>query len=346
MSGSSVSIDEAWAGSLAGLALDGIATEFPNKPGDVMVGPGCARTPRELHPVFYGCFDWHSSVHSHWALVRLLRCCAWLGVAGEVRAALDVRLSEHGLDAEAAYFRERHRRAFERMYGWAWLLRLATELHEWGDPDAEVWARRLEPLVRQIVTLTRQYLPLLRWPNRTGEHGNTAFAMAQMIDYSRGVGDDDLAAMLTARACDYFLDDRDAPVRLEPGGEDFLSPCLVEADLMRRVLPGPEFSAWLDEFLPALRTGSLGSLEAPVEVADMTDGRLGHLAGLNLSRAWAMRSIGATLGENDARSQVLSHAASRHLAAGLSRVESGHYEGEHWLGTFAIFALTDVGMPA
>jgi hypothetical protein len=299
---------------------------------------------RELHPVFYGCFDWHSSVHSHWVLVRLLRCCPGLTVAGEVRAVLGARLNAPDIEVEAAYFRERQHRAFERMYGWAWVLRLAAELREWNDACGAEWARRLAPLEREVVGLTRDYLSRLEWPIRTGEHGNTAFAMGQMIDYSRVAGDGSLEAMLSDRGRAYFIDDRDAPLRFEPGGEDFLSPSLSEADLMRRILSELEFGDWLDAFLPALRGGSLGSLADPVGVADMTDGRLGHLAGLNLSRAWAMRSIGAALGDGDARGLALTRTAARHLGAGLSRVVSGHYEGEHWLGTFAVYALTAVGL--
>jgi hypothetical protein len=333
-------------GRLAGLALRGVVTEYPVKPADVVAGRGDVRPARDVHPAFYGCFDWHSAVHAHWMLVRLLRVGAAPRLAGEIRAALRDHLTDERLGTEAAYFRSPRNGAFERMYGWAWVLRLAAELREWPDEDAAVWARHLASLEREIVRLTLAYLPRLSWPIRAGVHANSAFALAQALDYARVAEEGSLESLVVERARRYYLADRDAPIAYEPSGEDFLSPTLAEADLMRRVLPRDEFGRWLDAFLPSLAAGSLGPLGRPVEEIDMADGRLGHLAGLNLSRAWAMRGVAATLPADDPRRGVLGGAASDHLAAGLARVESGHYEGEHWLATFAVYAITGVGLPA
>ena len=331
--------------AFARLALDGIAREYPNKPAQVMVGPDSARTPRQLHPAFFGCFDWHSAVHSHWMLVRLLRAGPGLSVAAEIRAALERSLTPENLEAEAACFRQPHNRAFERMYGWAWLLRLGAELRSWDDPEGARWAAALAPLEAEIVGLMRAYLPRLVRPIRTGTHPDTAFALGQALDYARAVGAGDLEALIVETALRFYAADRGWPMAYEPSGEDFFSPGLSEADLMRRALGPDDFSAWLDDFLPRLAAGAPDALPAPVVPADMTDGKLAHWAGLNLSRAWTMRSIAGALGPDDPRSEALRQSAEDHLAAGLTSVFSGLYEGEHWLGTFAIYAITGAGAP-
>ncbi|RMH04273.1 MAG: DUF2891 domain-containing protein [Planctomycetota bacterium] len=331
--------------AFARLALDGIGREFPNKPGNVMAGPEDVRAPRAMHPAFYGSFDWHSAVHGHWMLVRLLRAYPGSPIEAEARAALAEHLGAAELAAEAAYFEPKHNRSFERTYGWAWLLRLAQELRGWDDPQARVWAAHLRPLEERIVELTKAYLPKLSWPIRVGEHPNTAWALAEFLDYARAVGDRELAALAEERARAYYLGDRDYPVQYEPSGHDFFSPGLLEADLMRRVLPPEEFSAWLDRFLPGLRAGELGHLGTPVEVSDPTDGKLVHLAGLNLVRAWTQRGIAAALPADDPRRATLLAAAAAHAEAGLGYVFSGYYEGEHWLASFAVYLLTDAGIP-
>ena len=335
-------LSDAQAAAFSKLALDCIVTQYPNKPMQVMVGDESALTPRQLHPVFYGCFDWHSAVHGHWLLVRLLKLYPGHLEAQLTRAALASQFSAGALLAEAEYFDAKHNRSFERMYGWAWLLRLAVELRTFDDPDARQWAERLAPLEQRIVALTLDYLPRLDWPVRTGVHPNTAFALGQTLDYARVAGNGDLEALLLENSLKYFSADRQYPVNYEPSGEDFFSAALAEADLMRRVLPPADYSGWLDGFFPGLRQGDLGRLLEPATVSDVTDGKIVHLAGLNLHRAWTMRSVAWALPADDPRAGVLLESARDHLAAGLEYVFSGHYEGEHWLATFAVYGLTGV----
>ena len=328
----------------AKLALAGITREFPNKPMHVHTGPESARRPAELHPVFYGSFDWHSSVHGHWMLVRLLRLYPESSAAGEIRTALDRQLTKDGLAAEAAYFKVKSNRSYERMYGWAWALRLAAELTTWEDPDSARWAKNFEPLESVLVELIKDYLPKLDWPIRCGFHPESAFPLAQFLDYATAVGDEELAKLVRERARTLYGGDRDYPVRYEPSGNDFFSAGLNEADLMRRVLTPDEFQTWLSGFFPGLVRGELGNLLTPAKVSDVTDGHLVHLAGLNLTRAWTMRGIANALPEADPRRRVLEESATAHMEAGLDYVFSGHYEGEHWLASFAIYLLTDTGL--
>jgi hypothetical protein len=333
-------LDPTRAAAFAQLALKGIDREYPNKPAEVLRGPADIMSPSAMHPAFYGCFDWHSAVHGHWLLVRLLRVCPGLPGAPAVRARLAAHLTAANLAVEAAYFEPKENRGFERMYGWAWALRLAAELKAWDDPDARAWAKNLEPLERKIVELVRDFLPRLTYPVRTGLHPDTAFALGQILDYARIAKDPGLEQLILARARHYYLADRNYPLNYEPSGEDFFSAGLNVADAMRRVLPPAEFSAWLDGFLPGLRAGELGQWGRPAEVSDPTDGRIIHLAGLNLNRAWNLRGILSVLPPADSRRAVLESAMQAHETAGLNYVFSGHYEGEHWLATFAVYLLT------
>lgn len=333
--------DATQAGSYVELALAGINREFPNKPGHVWTSPDDGKTPREWNPVFYGHFDWHSSVHGHWTLVRLLKLFPEAEWAPHVRQVLDARFTKEALQAEADYLEAR--KSFERMYGWAWALRLALELQTWEDAQGAVWASRYQPLERVIVAHAKSYLPKLDWPIRCGFHPESAFPLGQFLDYARGVGDQEFVELLVSKATEFYREDRDYPVRYEPSGNDFFSPGLNEADLMRRVLGELAFSQWLREFFPTLSDGELGNLLTPVEVSDLDDGHLVHLVGLNLTRAWTMRAIAETLSENDARREVLAKAAEAHAKKGLSQVWSGSYAGEHWLGSFAIYLETGVG---
>lgn len=327
------------------LALAGIDREFPNKPGDVLNGPADVKSPRQVHPVFYGHFDWHSSVHGHWLLVRLLRADPQAAYAAEVRRVLNGRFTQDALAAEAAYFRIKENRSFERMYGWAWALRLSQELRGWDDPDAKRWAAFVRPLEQELVALTKVYLPKLDWPVRCGFHPESAFALAQMLDWARAAGDRELETLVCNKAVQFYAADRNYPVQYEPSGNDFFSPCLNVADLLRRVLPAADFSTWLTRYLPELAQGKAGNLLDPVTVSDPTDGHLIHLAGLNLSRAWTMRGIASVLPSADPRRDVLIRSAERHASAGLALVSSGHYEGEHWLASFAVYLLSGVGCP-
>ncbi|HVT11149.1 MAG TPA: DUF2891 domain-containing protein [Fimbriimonadaceae bacterium] len=316
------------ANSFAGLPLASIHREYPNAPGYLLLGPESLRPPHQAHPAFYGCLDWHSAVHGHWMLVRLLRLFE-LERAAPIRASLSRSLTAENLAAEAAYF-EKHP-TFERMYGWAWLLKLCQELREWDDPDAARWSQNLAPLERVIVDSYRAFLPKQTYAIRVGTHGNTAFGLTFALDYARFVGDVELAGLIEARARDYFLGDRDRPgaARFEPGGNDFFSPTLMEADLMRRVL-GDEFAAWYRSFLL-----DLSPFASPAIVSDRSDPQIAHLDGLNLSRAWCLKGIGRDLGDAE-----LLRLAELHAQAGIAHVASGHYEGEHWLGSFAVYMGT------
>jgi hypothetical protein len=324
----------------ARLALAGMGREYPHKPGYVLEGPDGLRAPREVHPVFFGHFDWHSSVHGHWTLVRLLRLYPAAPFAEEVRAVLDRQLAAGPLEAEAAWFREPRNKSFERMYGWAWAVKLGDELRRMDDADARRWAGHYAPLEAELRRLAGDYLPKLAWPVRCGFHPESAFPLGCLLDHARRVEDRALEALVLDKARGFYGGDRDYPVAYEPSGNDFFSPGLNVADLMRRVLAGEEFGTWLDSYLPGLREGRAGNLLEPVVVGDPADGHLVHLAGLNLSRAWTMRGICAALPEGDARREVLQAAAGRHLDAGLPHVTSGHYEGDHWLGSFALLAMT------
>ncbi|WP_367873167.1 DUF2891 domain-containing protein [Luteolibacter sp. Populi] len=334
----------AQAESFAKLALAGIDREFPNKTGHVTTGPEDLKTPRGMHPVFYGHFDWHSSVHGHWTLVRLIKLFPDAPFAAEAREVLNGRFTRQALEGEAAYFREKNNKSFERMYGWAWALRLAMELRTWDDPDAKRWSADYAVLEKEIVTLAGDYLPKLDWPIRCGFHPESAFPLAQMLDYAHATGDTGFERLLLDKARAFYGKDRNYPIAYEPSGNDFFSPGLNAADLMRRVLPAEEFSKWLDDYLPALAKGDAGNLLTPVTVSDPTDGHLIHLAGLNLTRAWTMRGIASVLADTDPRKKVLLDAATKHSEAGLAMVVTGHYEGEHWLGSFATYLLSGVGV--
>jgi hypothetical protein len=337
-------LDSSRADQFARLAMAGLDREYPNKPADVLTAAEDVRVPKEVHPAFYGSFDWHSSVHGHWLLVRLLRLYPDMACAADARARLDSHLTAEALAKEAAYFEKKDNRSFERMYGWAWALRLVIELKAWDDPDARRWSENFAPLERQLVTLAKAYLPRLTYPIRTGVHPDTAFALGQLLDYARAVGDAEFENLLVARARDYYLADRAYPTKYEPSGEDFFSPGLNVADLMRRVLRRDDFSRWLAEYLPGLRAGDLGGWAQAAEVSDLSDPRIVHLVGLNLSRAWTIQGILTALDPEDARRVTLENAERLHAEAGLRHVFSGHYEGEHWLATFAVYYKTKAGV--
>jgi hypothetical protein len=328
----------------ANLVLAGLDREYPNKPSNVVTSDLSVQTPRQLHPAFFGCFDWHSSVHGHWMLIRLLKQYPDCSIGPEVRQRLAAHLTKDLMQAEAAYFDEKENKSFERMYGWAWLLRMVAELHTWEDKQGREWREHIRPLEEVIVALTEGYLPRLTYPIRTGVHPDTAFALAQILDYARAVKDQELEELIVQRAKFFYQADETYPVKYEPSGEDFFSAGLNEADLMRRVLDADTFSNWLDKFLPNLIQGSAKNLLTPVAVSDVTDGKLVHLAGLNLSRAWTLQGISQALPKDDARRELLQRSADDHARAGLSYVFSGHYEGEHWLATFSIYAIDQVAL--
>lgn len=335
----------AYSSDFAKLALRCIRREYPNKLDHVLADAIQVKGPRALHPAFYGCFDWHSSVHGHWLLAHLLRLYPDLPEASEIRVALDENLTPKNLREEAAYFIQEDRASFERMYGWAWLLKLAEELGFSSDADAERWSRNLAPLVAAVMEKYLAFLPKQTYPIRTGVHPNTAFGLSFALDYAHTAQNEQLSDLIEERSRTYFLSDVDYPAAWEPGGEDFLSPALVEADLMRRVLPAAEFVDWFKRFLPGIGMGEPVSLFAPVTVSDKTDGKLVHLDGLNLSRAWCMQSVANVIGMEESVKVRLQGSALLHARVGLEQVASGHYEGEHWLATFAAYMLSS-GFPS
>ncbi len=324
------------ASRLAQLPLRCLHLEFPNKPGETLAAPSDIGSPRGMHPAFYGCFDWHSSVHGHWMLARLLKSFPGLKDGGLIRVKLAANVTAGNILAEVRYFERSEEKSFERTYGWAWLLKLVEELHASDDPWARGIEKNLQPLTDLIVRRWLEFLPKLVYPVRVGEHANTAFGMAFAWDYAAAVGDLALKGLLEKRARDFFMNDRGCPLDWEPGGYDFFSPCLEEADLMRRVLPGKEFAAWLKKFLPQLADEKFSL--APGVVSDRRDGKLVHLDGLNFSRAWCLYGIASLKGYGHLRA-----VADAHLRHSLAAVTAGNYEGEHWLASFAIYALAAAG---
>jgi hypothetical protein len=327
------------ASAFARLALKGIKQVYPNKPADVLNAEADIKPPQIMHPAFYGSFDWHSSVHGHWMLVRLLRLFPDLPEQKQIRAALSENLSARNLKTEADYFARPNAGSFERPYGWAWLLKLAEELHGWDDPQGREWSTNIKPLADTLVTRYIAFFPKQTYPIRTGVHPNTAFGLSFALDYARSVNHAALVKLVEERSRAYFGKDAAIPAAWEPDGADFFSPSLLEADLMRRVLPVAEFQTWFSRYLPNLAKGEPRTLLEPAVVADRSDLQLVHLDGLNLSRAWCMSSIAAALPENDPARKVLLDSAARHAEAGLSHVSSGNYAGEHWLASFAVYLL-------
>lgn len=328
----------------ARLALDCIHRPYPNKISHAMESDGDAATPRALTPIFYGCFDWHSSVHGHWLLVRTLKGEVSADWREAIIAALDESFTAEKMAGEMAYYAPDYRAGFERPYGIAWYLQLIAELDESGDPKLAEWRETLRPMEDAIVGRVLGWLPRLSYPVRLGTHNQTAFAFGLMLDYARQVGNTELEAALVAKSVEFHLQDTNCPLSYEPSGEDFLSPCLMEADLMRRVLPQAEYASWLTDFLPGLPTDGSGDWLAPGIVLDPSDGKLVHLDGVNLSRAWALEGIAAALPDDDPRRAGLLAAAEIHRDTGVAAVSDAHYEGSHWLASFATYLTTRRGI--
>lgn len=324
------------ANKLAQLPLNCINVEYPNKLNQTLSGAGDIGEPRELHPAFYGCFDWHSSVHGHWTLVSLLKRFPEMNKAEEIRETLKNSLTAENIREEVKYFSREQESSFERTYGWAWVLKLAEELHTWEDPLAEELRQNLQPLTDLMVQKFKEFLPKLNYSIRVGEHTNTAFALALAHDYAVTAEKEELRMLIEKRAKDYFLNDDDCPIEWEPGGFDFLSPCLAEVDIMRRVLPEKTFNLWMDDFLPQLRNKDF-SMEV-AEVSDRTDGKLVHLDGLNFSRAWVFYGLANQYPERYGHLRAL---ANEHVAYSFPNLVGDSYEGGHWLGTFALYAIQE-----
>jgi hypothetical protein len=325
------------ASRLAAIALGHVTREYPNHILHGLDGPDDAKTPSELHPVFYGSYDWHSCVHGYWMLARLLRLHPKIPQAQAIRDLFATMLVPDRIAGECAYFDRPMARGYERPYGWGWLLKLAAELHGHEDP---AWAQVLSPLTERIVQRFRDFLPLATYPVRVGTHYNTAFSLRLAADYAETVGDEALFELLRATALRWYGSDTACPAWGEPSGDDFLSPGLIEAECMRRLLPAADFANWFDSFLPDIAASEPRTLFAPAAVSDRSDGKIAHLDGLSLSRAWCWASLAGTLPDTDPRRPAMIEAAHGHLEAGIAHV-AGDYMGEHWLASFAVLALTE-----
>jgi hypothetical protein len=325
----------AGAAHFADLPLRCMQREFPYKTGISFTDSTLAVKPRLYHPAFYGCYDWHSSVHGHWMLVRLLKLFPGMPRAEEIRQKLRENLSAPNIRGEMRIFSTRDNESFERTYGWAWLLQLQRELLTWDDPLGHELSSNVAPLAHQISRLFIAYLPKMNYPVRVGEHPNLAFALRLAWDYAALSKDDSLKKTILQTALRFYKNDANYPISWEPGGNDFLSPALEEADLMWRILPVPAYHTWLVKFLPALTRPDFDL--QPGQVQDRSDGKLVHLDGLNLSRAWDLYGIARHFPGNRDR---LYQLANRHLTEALPHVASGDYMGEHWLASFAVYALT------
>jgi len=337
-------IDQMLADRFSRLALDCVQQEFPNKISRTTNTAEAIGRPRDLFPAFYGCFDWHSAVHGHWLLVRLLRIGDLEAeTQAEAIAKLNANLNLDTIAGEMANFRRAERGSWERPYGWAWLLQLTAELREWDDTNAKRWLAALEPLEADIVAATKDWMPKLAYPIRLGTHNQSAFAFTLMHDWAVVAGDAEFAAQIDARARDFHLDDVNCPLGYEPSGEDFLSPCLMEADLMRRVLSPADFADWLSRFLPGIPDDGRADWLPPAIVLDASDGKLVHLDGVNSSRAWNLFNIARALPDDDPRRAALLAAAEVHRDAGVEAVSDEHYSGSHWLASFATYLMTDRG---
>jgi hypothetical protein len=336
-------VDSAAAARFAALALKCLHHEYPNHVSSTMDSDADALPPHKLTPAFYGCFDWHSDVHGHWLLVRLLRLMPVAPFAAQARAELSRSFTAENIAGEVAYFKREGRASFERPYGLAWLLKLGAELRQWDDPEARAWSATLSPLETEAASRLKSWLPKLHYPIRIGEHDQTAFSFGLIWDWARVSGDTQMRSLLEDAARRFYAADRDCPLSYEPSGEDFLSPCLAEADFMRRILPPPAFDRWLSGFLRNIPTDGNAKWLQPAVITDRADPKLAHLDGLNLSRSWMLEGIAQGLPKNDPRVAALSAAAAAHGTAALPQVTGEHYEGGHWLGTYAVYLTSKAG---
>jgi hypothetical protein len=321
------------ANKLIELPLHCIGTAYPYKPGETLESKADLVEPIAVHPIFYGCFDWHSAVHGYWSMVSLLKQFPEMNKTAEVRNLLTENITSENVATEVAFFEKPINKSFERTYGWAWLLKLSEELHNWDDPMAQQLAQNLKPLADIIVLRYKEFLPKLNYPIRVGEHTNTAFGLTFAYDYAETFGDLELKQLIEKRARDFYMKDQNCPITWEPSGYDFLSPCLEEVDIMRRILSSEEFIGWMDSFLPQLADKNYHLKVG--EVSDRTDGKLVHLDGLNFSRAWVFYG----LAKQFPKYKHLQNLANEHLAYSYPNLVGDSYEGGHWLGSFAIYAL-------
>lgn len=317
--------------------LECVETEFPHF-SSAIESPNEIERPKEQHPVFYGCFDWHSAVHSHWCLIRQLRLFDEHPEESAIVSSMETRFTTENTEQEVEYFDANE--SFEKPYGWAWFLRLASELHLWEDTRADEWRTVLEPLEEQIVTLVKTEFLSQERPFRLGTHGNSAFALQCVIDYARTVSNESLESDAVETSRKFFLEDENYPIEYEPLGWDFLSSALVEADLMRRVLTQDKLETWISEFLPDVTTSPYDSILNPVEVDPESDGGIElHLVGLNVSKAWCMAGLASIL-DGHRYAEAFEESAKRHTERGLELAFTEDYAGAHWLSSFVLYLLT------
>ncbi len=325
-------LNENTAKYLYHFAFDCIDQEYPNKLGQVLGDATYLKEPSELHPTFYGCFDWHSSVHGHWTLLNIIKEIPDFEHKSEILKKLKTTITKENILKEIAYFDDDHNKNFERTYGWAWILKVAETLRDWNSEEAKKMFSNIEPLVELIVKKYIEFLPKLNYPIRVGEHPNTAFGMSFALDYAKKYSPE-LESIIIKKSKEYYLNDKGCPITWEPGGFDFLSPCLQEASLMIKVLPKKEFEIWLNDFLPNFLKNPEKYLQI-AEVTDRSDGKLAHLDGLNFSRAWCLYEIGNVL-EN----KKIINLANKHFEYSYKKMDSGEYAGAHWLASFALYAV-------
>ncbi|WP_194852256.1 DUF2891 domain-containing protein [Nonlabens antarcticus] len=325
------------ANNLALLPLHCVDQEYPNKMGHVTAAPEDQKRPTVQHPVFYGCFDWHSAVHGHWSAVALLKKFPEVNNAAALMEKLKANITSANVAVEVAYLNTENNTTFERTYGWAWLLKLQQELDTWQTPDGQNMAADLQPLTDIVVERYVEYLPKLNYAIRVGEHSNTAFGMVFAWDYALHAKADNLKNAIETKALEFYKNDVDCPISWEPSGYDFLSPCLEEVDIMRRILPAAEFHPWLQKFLPEIEKGKL-AIEIG-KVSDRSDGKLVHIDGLNLSRSWVLYGLAAQYEQY----QPLIEIADAHITNTLPNLVADDYAGGHWLGSFGIYALQQAG---
>lgn len=313
-------------------AFDCIEREYPNKLGQVLADSSDLKTPKTLHPSFYGCFDWHSSVHGHWALLNIVKALPDFEKNGEIMLKIKRNITKTNIEQEVAYFGSKYNKDFERTYGWAWLLKVAETLRDWNTEESIKMYADLEPLVKLIENKYIDFLSKLNYPIRVGEHPNTAFGLSFALDYAKKYSPE-LEKMITEKSKTYYMNDENCPLTWEPGGFDFLSPCLQEATLMQKVLSEGDFKIWLSKFLPGFKENPEKFLTI-AEVSDRSDGKMAHLDGLNFSRAWCLYELGYGL-----QNQKMIDLANRHFEYSYSLMDNDEYMGSHWLASFALYAI-------
>ncbi len=319
------------------LPLKCINKEFPYKPSHVLYSPEDLQLPKRIHPSFYGCFDWHSSVHGHWLLVYILKNYKNLKQKEEIIKKLENSFNPYKIKKEAEYILSPKRKTFERMYGWAWLLKLTEELYSDKSPVFKRWRKNLSQLEKAIVKRYLNFLPKLSYPIRVGVHPNTAFALSFGYDYAIKTKNFKLKNLIVKKAKEFYLTDKNYPANLEPGGEDFFSPALLEAELMSKILNADDFKKWFSDFLPDLKYGKPENIFTPAKITDRSDPKIVHLDGLNFNRAWCFFAISKKSNDKKLKN-ILINAAVKHFKASFPYIVSGEYGGEHWLATFAFYA--------